>query len=181
MRFYVRPLALPCFPRGVRWGLKCGSRTAAAPKPAPKSQKWKPHCGLSGLSSCGWRQSTALPNIAITAILEPTRPRPAAPGYTERPARVQFMLGRVGLYKYHTNTLQRPDSSRPQAAWSRVACAKRCGCRHRRPCAKRCGGRTAVLHGFDVSGVIDLTRFGYHNNRWKRKGMKRKKKECVPQ
>ena len=44
-------LVLRCFPRGVRWGLKCGSRTAAAPKPAPKSQKWKPHCGLSGLSS----------------------------------------------------------------------------------------------------------------------------------
>ena len=42
-------------------GLKSGSRTAAAPKPAPKSQKWKPHCGLSGLSSfdsrrrCVWR------------------------------------------------------------------------------------------------------------------------------
>ena len=62
-----------------------------------------------------------------------------SPGYTERPARVQFMLGRVGLYSDHVNTLQRPDSSRPAAAArSRVACAKRCGCRHCRPRAKRC-------------------------------------------
>ena len=60
---------------------------------------------------------------------------PPSPGYTERPARVQFMLGRVGLYEYHTYTHQRPDSSRPQAARSRVACAKRCGrphCGHQR-------------------------------------------------
>ena len=160
--FLREPLALLCFPRGVRWGLR-------APKPAPKSQMWKPHCGLSGLSSCGSRQSTSLPNLAITAILEPTRPRPAAPGYTERPARVQFMLGRVGLYSDDLNACQRPDSKRPQALKSRVACAK------------RCGSRTAVLHGFDFLLVIDLTRFGYYNNRWKRKGIKRKKKECVPQ
>ena len=38
VRFCVIVLALPCFPRGVRWGLR-------APKPAPKSH-W-----LSGLSS----------------------------------------------------------------------------------------------------------------------------------
>ena len=38
VRFYVSLLALPCFPRGVRWGLR-------APKPAPKSLR------LSGLSS----------------------------------------------------------------------------------------------------------------------------------
>ena len=37
-RFCVIILALPCFPRGVRWGLR-------APKPAPKSLR------LSGLSS----------------------------------------------------------------------------------------------------------------------------------
>ena len=49
--FLRKPLGFVMFPRGVRWGLKCGSRTAAAPKPAPRSQKWKPHCGLSGLSS----------------------------------------------------------------------------------------------------------------------------------
>ena len=38
VRFCVIVLALPCFPRGVRWGLR-------APKPAPKSLR------LSGLSS----------------------------------------------------------------------------------------------------------------------------------
>ena len=31
--------------RGEYAGAKCGSRTAAAPKPAPKSRMWKPHCG----------------------------------------------------------------------------------------------------------------------------------------
>ena len=45
------------FSAGSTLGLKCGSRTAAAPKPAPKSQKWKPHCGLSGLSSFDSRHS----------------------------------------------------------------------------------------------------------------------------
>ena len=40
VRFCVTILALSCFPRGVRWGLR-------APKPAPKSH-W-----LSGLSSFG--------------------------------------------------------------------------------------------------------------------------------
>ena len=48
---------------------------------------------------------------------------------TERPGRVQFMLGRVVLYSDDTYTLKRPDSSRPQAARSRVACAKRSVCR----------------------------------------------------
>ena len=66
------------------------------------------------------------------------RPRshipPPSPGYTERPARVQFMLGRIGLYEYHTYTHQRPDSSRPQAARSRVACAKRSGVQGIIPC-----------------------------------------------
>ena len=49
-----------------------------------------------------------------------------SPGYTERPGRVQFMLGRVGLYSDDSNTHNRPDSSRPAAAArSRVACAER--------------------------------------------------------
>ena len=55
-RFCARLLALPCFPRGERWG--------CAPQTAPKSH-W-----LSGLSSFGARQSTFLPNLAITAIFE---------------------------------------------------------------------------------------------------------------
>ena len=53
-----------------------------------------------------------------------------SPRYTERPVRLQFMLGQVGLYSDDINTHNRPDSSRPQAAWSRVARAKRCGRGH---------------------------------------------------
>ena len=46
IRFCASTLALLCFPPGVRWG--------CAPQTAPKSQKWKRHCRLSGLSSrCG--------------------------------------------------------------------------------------------------------------------------------
>ena len=108
VRFCVSLLALPCFPRGIRWGLR-------APKPAPKSH-W-----LSGLSSWGSRQSTSLPDIAITAIPESPLSRSAVLGYTERPARVQFMLGQVGLYSDHINTHERPDSKHPQALKSRVA------------------------------------------------------------
>ena len=48
-----------------------------------------------------------LPNITITAIPELPHSRIAALGYTERPARVQFMLGRVGLYSDHINTHNR--------------------------------------------------------------------------
>ena len=45
MRFCVNLLALPCFPRGERWG--------CAPQTAPKSLR------LSGLSSWGSRPSTS--------------------------------------------------------------------------------------------------------------------------
>ena len=55
--FCANTLALPCFPRGVRWGLR-------APKPAPKSLR------LSGLSSgagrvrkCALRGGVALVRI----------------------------------------------------------------------------------------------------------------------
>ena len=51
-----------------------------------------------------------------------------SPEYTERLDRLQFIAGQVGLYSHPTYTRQRPDSSRPQAARSRVACAKRCEC-----------------------------------------------------
>ena len=64
-----------------------------------------------------------------TANAELPYRRPAAPGYTERPARVQFMLGRVGLYSDVTYSHNRPDSKRPQALKSRVACAKRSECK----------------------------------------------------
>ena len=56
-RFCASILALPCFPRGVRWGEMWKPHCGRAPKPAPRSQNWKPHCGLPGLSSFGSRQS----------------------------------------------------------------------------------------------------------------------------
>ena len=74
--------------------------------------KRKRRSRLSGLSSrCG--------GVVLVRIR-------ASPGYTERPGRVQFMLGRVGLYSDDTCLHNRPDSKRPQALKSRVACAKRC-------------------------------------------------------
>ena len=60
-----------------------------------------------------------------TANAELPYRRIAAPGYTERPARVQFMLGRVGLYSKVIYSCERPDSKRPQALKNRVARAKR--------------------------------------------------------
>ena len=110
---------------------KRGESTPTALQTAPKSLR------LSGLSSFDSRRSTSLQNIAIIAIFEPTSPRRVALGYTERPARVQFMLGRVELYSDDLNACQRPDSKRPQALKSRVARAKRCG--SRTAAAKRCG------------------------------------------
>ena len=47
-----------------------------------------------------------------------------------RPARLRLMAGQVVLYNDVINTHNRPDSSRPQAARSRVACANRCGRGH---------------------------------------------------
>ena len=47
MFLWYSDCAFAAIPRGERWG--------CAPQTAPKSQKWKPHCGLSGLSSCGSR------------------------------------------------------------------------------------------------------------------------------
>ena len=52
------------------------------------AEMWKPHCGLSGLSSWGSRQSTFLHNTAIIAISKQPHPRPATPGYMERPVRL---------------------------------------------------------------------------------------------
>ena len=120
--FFANILALPCFPRGVCWG--CASRTA------PKS-RW--------LSSLDSQQSTFLQSLAIIAIPEQPRPRPAILGYTERPCRLQFMAGRVGLYSDVIYAYQRPDSSRFQAAQSRVACAKRSGRGHCPLTRFRCG------------------------------------------
>ena len=67
VRFCATASALLGFPRGVRWGY--------APQTAPKSQKWKRHCRLSGLSSrCG---GVALVRIrAVTRVHGKTRPSP---------------------------------------------------------------------------------------------------------
>ena len=78
-----------------------------------------------------------LPNLAITAIPESPPSRPAVLGYTERPARVQFMLGQVGLYSDHISTHERPDSKRPQALKSRVAAREAVWKRHSRRVATR--------------------------------------------
>ena len=73
VRFCASVLALPCFPRGIRWG-----------------EMWKPHCGRA--PDCAKESSTLwtlffgfaakylLPNFAITAILESPHPRPPHPG-----------------------------------------------------------------------------------------------------
>ena len=132
--------------------LSAGSTLGAArPQPAPKSRMWKRHCRLSGLSSrCGGVVLVRTHILAKSANAPISAPTLAKPGYTERPARVQFMLGRVGLYSTKFSCIARQQvepalpASRPQAARSRVACAKRSGCRHCRPCAKRCGSRTAA-------------------------------------
>ena len=44
---------------------------------------------------------------------------PPSPGYTKRPARVQFMLGQVVLYRDDTSARYRPDSKRPRAGTAR--------------------------------------------------------------
>ena len=70
------------------------------------------------------------PALQCALILSQRTYAPPSPRYTERPDRLQFMAGQVGLYSDHINLHYRPDSSRPQAARSRVACAKRCGRGH---------------------------------------------------
>ena len=57
------------------------------PQTAPKSQKWKPHCGLSGLSSGADRVAKCVLH-GLSGLLIPNCPSPPSPGYTERPARL---------------------------------------------------------------------------------------------
>ena len=85
VRLCAGALTLQVFPRGVRWGLR-------APKPAPKSQKWKPHCGLSGLSSFDSRRGYALRGEGLYAL----RGRRSISHY-RRPARLRPMVGQVVL------------------------------------------------------------------------------------
>ena len=87
---------------------------------ALRGSKWHRHCRRAAPKRRG--VGLHAQNDAKAALWPSLR-------YTERPARVQFMLGQVGLYSDDTNTHNRPDSSRPQAARSRVACAKRRGSR----------------------------------------------------
>ena len=98
--FLRKHLVLAMLSAGRTLGLKCGSCTAAAPDCAKETS-------LPGLSSFDSRQSISLSNLAITAILELSLLRPATLGYMERPARLQFMVGQVGLYSNHINTHNR--------------------------------------------------------------------------
>ena len=98
--FLRKHLVLAMLSAGRTLGLKCGSCTAAAPDCAKETS-------LPGLSSFDSRQSTFLQNLAITAIPELPHPHPAVLGYMERPARLQFMVGQVGLYSDHINTHNR--------------------------------------------------------------------------
>ena len=89
--FLCEHIGLAMFSAGRTLGLKCGSRTAAAPDCAKETS-------LPGLSSCDSRcgcvlrgeglARTTVPcaNAAITATLEPAHPRRAEPGYNEDPA-----------------------------------------------------------------------------------------------
>ena len=96
--FLRKPISLAMLSAGRTLGLKCGSRTAAAPKPAPKSRMWKRHCRLSGLSSgagraaeCALRGGVVLARTHIpakSASASISAPTHAKPGYTERPDRL---------------------------------------------------------------------------------------------
>ncbi len=89
VRFCASVLALPCFPRGVRW-----------------DEMWKPHCGRA--PDCAKESSTLwtlffgfaakylLPNFAITAILESPHPRPPHPGTRKDLPESNLCSGRSG-------------------------------------------------------------------------------------
>ena len=117
-------------------GSPLGRNVEAALRPRPRLRQRV----FDSLDSLLWiRGKVPLAKLRNNRHPRITAPTPAAPGYTERPARVQFMLGRVGLYIDAICYINRPDSKRPQALKSRVVRAKRSGCRHCRPCAKRSG------------------------------------------
>ncbi len=78
--------ALPCFPRGVRWG----SAPQTAPRRPVSLDSLHLIRGVGTLYAMkGFRVNRALRSIAIPSIPEPSPPRPATPGYTKRPARLQ--------------------------------------------------------------------------------------------
>ena len=110
-----------------------------------REAEWMRHSRLS--SRCGGDRLVQIPIPAKSASAPITAHTPAKPGHTERPAELQFMVRRVLLYRDNTNLLCRPDSSRPQAARSRVACAKRCGCGH-------CPPRSGVEAGTARRGAV---------------------------
>ena len=88
-----------------------------------RGSKWKPHCGR-----------VARAKRCVSGHCPPcAKRRGSGTAATERLDRLQFMAGQVGLHGDDLNACQRPDSKRPQALKSRVACAK------------RRGNRTAVL------------------------------------
>ena len=96
--------AFAATPRGVRWG--------SAPQTCAKesSTLWTLFIWVAAWVRLARRGRSRTTKAYLLF------PRPAALGYTERLARVRFMLGQVGLYSDDTYKLKRPDSSRPAAA-----------------------------------------------------------------
>ena len=94
------------------------------------AEMWKPHCGLSGLSSFDSRPCALHAGRACAFYAGADRFRTIGDlSGSDNVAAALRLVGQVVLYRYRPNALNRPDSSRPQAARSRVACAERCGCR----------------------------------------------------
>ena len=147
--FHIRPAAITVLSRLAY--LQAKSALLPTPKPSPQ-KALPPNKNANASQHSGTRKDLTGSNLwpvrsavyrcylsAPTSRLEPP-PSGAESGCvreavwkphcgTERPVRLQFMAGRVGLYRDVIYTHKRPDSSRPQAARSRVACAKRRGSR----------------------------------------------------
>ena len=123
-------------PRGVRWGLKCGSRTAASLDSLHLIR------GHVRFTRGGRLRFTKHRNNRYIRTSIPTHRRTRV---QRRPGRVQFMLGRVVLYiddSYYTN--RRPARLRPmvgQAVLRPAAASGRAHCAQTRisPMSARAG------------------------------------------
>ena len=125
LRNHISPAMLSA---GNTLGLKCGSRTAAAPDCAKEPLAlWTLFIWIAAWVQMQYNSLSGTSNAC------PLFSRRVTLGYMERPDRLQFMAGQVGLYKDVINTLNRPDSSRPQAAKSRVDTREAERNRHCRP------------------------------------------------
>ena len=143
VRLCAAALVLLCFPPGVRWGCapqtapkslrlsglssRCGGAALVRIRCACASLR--NHISIVILSAgstlglrapnlrqrveCGSRTAASLDSLHAAAGLRWCGYAPS-PGYTERPGRVQFMLGRVGLYSDDSNSHnRRPARLRP--------------------------------------------------------------------